>query len=81
MVKIKEAIRTQTRPTTTRKGFMVGYKRVSALDQTDLRQLDGVELDKLFTDKASGQGLRMKDSSQDLAHVVVVPACAFASSL
>ena len=34
---------------------MVGYKRVSALDQTDLRQLDGVETDKLFTDKASGK--------------------------
>ena len=34
---------------------MVGYKRVSALDETDLRQLDGVETDKLFTDKASGK--------------------------
>ena len=35
--------------------MVVGYKRVSALDQTDLRQLDGVEIDKLFTDKASGK--------------------------
>ena len=35
--------------------MVVGYKRVSALDQTDLRQLDGVETDKLFTDKASGK--------------------------
>ena len=34
---------------------MVGYKRVSALDQTDLRQLDGLETHKLFTDKASGK--------------------------
>ncbi len=35
--------------------MVVGYKRVSALDQTDLRQLDSVETDKLFTDKASGK--------------------------
>jgi len=35
--------------------MVVGYKRVSALDQTDLRQLDGVETEKLFTDKASGK--------------------------
>ncbi len=56
MAKTKEPIRTQTRPTAVRKGFVVGYKRVSALDQTDLRQLDGVETDKLFTDKASGKG-------------------------
>ena len=41
---------------TARKGIGgLGYKRVSALDQTDLRQLDGVETDKLFTDKASGK--------------------------
>ena len=55
MTKAKEPIRTQTRPAATRKGMVVGYKRVSALDQTDLRQLDGVETDKLFTDKASGK--------------------------
>jgi DNA invertase Pin-like site-specific DNA recombinase len=33
----------------------VGYIRVSALDQNTERQLDGVQLDKVFTDKASGK--------------------------
>lgn len=32
----------------------VGYKRVSTLDQNTERQLDGVELDKVFEDKCSG---------------------------
>lgn len=55
MAKAKEPKRTQSRPAAPRRGLVVGYKRVSALDQTDLRQLDGVETDKLFTDKASGK--------------------------
>ena len=33
----------------------VGYVRVSSLDQNESRQLDGIELDKTFTDKASGK--------------------------
>ncbi len=33
----------------------VGYIRVSAIDQNTERQLDGVQLDKVFTDKASGK--------------------------
>jgi DNA invertase Pin-like site-specific DNA recombinase len=33
----------------------VGYIRVSSLDQNTERQLDGVDLDKIFTDKASGK--------------------------
>ena len=33
----------------------VGYRRVSALDQNTERQLEGVKLDKVFTDKASGK--------------------------
>lgn len=36
-------------------GQRVGYLRVSAVDQNTDRQLDGVELDKVFTDKASGK--------------------------
>lgn len=32
----------------------VGYIRVSSADQNTERQLDGVQLDKVFTDKASG---------------------------
>ena len=38
-----------------RGGKRVGYIRVSSLDQSELRQLDGVSLDKRFTDKASGK--------------------------
>jgi DNA invertase Pin-like site-specific DNA recombinase len=33
----------------------VGYIRVSSVDQNTERQLEGVELDKVFTDKASGK--------------------------
>jgi DNA invertase Pin-like site-specific DNA recombinase len=33
----------------------VGYIRVSTVDQNTERQLDGEELDKVFTDKASGK--------------------------
>lgn len=36
-------------------GKRVGYIRVSTVDQNTARQLDGVNLDKLFTDKASGK--------------------------
>jgi DNA invertase Pin-like site-specific DNA recombinase len=36
-------------------GKVVGYRRVSSVDQNEARQLDGIELDKEFTDKASGQ--------------------------
>ena len=33
----------------------VGYIRVSSVDQNTDRQLDGQDLDKVFTDKASGK--------------------------
>ena len=33
----------------------VGYKRVSSLDQNTTRQLDGLTLDKVFEDHASGK--------------------------
>ncbi len=36
-------------------GKRVGYIRVSSLDQNTERQLDGVTLDRTFTDKASGK--------------------------
>jgi len=38
-----------------RGGKRVGYVRVSTIDQNTERQLDAVELDKTFTDKASGK--------------------------
>ena len=37
------------------KGQRIGYIRVSAFDQNVDRQLDGLALDKVFTDKASGK--------------------------
>ena len=36
-------------------GQRVGYIRVSTLDQNPDRQLDGLQLDRTFTDKASGK--------------------------
>jgi DNA invertase Pin-like site-specific DNA recombinase len=40
-----------------RGGKRVGYIRVSSLDQNEQRQLEGVEVDKKFTDKASGKDM------------------------
>ncbi|MBT1004021.1 recombinase family protein [Paenarthrobacter sp. DKR-5] len=36
-------------------GQRIGYVRVSTLDQNEQRQLDGLVLDRVFTDKASGR--------------------------
>lgn len=36
-------------------GKKIGYVRVSSLDQNYERQLEGIELDKCFTDKSSGK--------------------------
>ena len=40
------------------KGQRIGYVRVSTADQNVERQLDGIELDRVFTDKASGKDTR-----------------------
>ncbi len=48
-----------------RAGQLVGYLRVSSLDQKELRQLDGVKLDKKFVEKASGKDL----DRPELAHL------------
>lgn len=42
-------------------GQRLGYVRVSSLDQNTDRQLKGVKVDKVFTDKVSGidGGLKM----------------------
>jgi DNA invertase Pin-like site-specific DNA recombinase len=40
------------------KGQVVGYVRVSSVDQNEARQLDGITLDKTFTDKASGKDVK-----------------------
>jgi len=36
----------------------VGYIRVSTIDQNTIRQLDGTDVDKTFTDRASGKDVR-----------------------
>ena len=47
-----------------RAGQMVGYLRVSSLDQKELRQLEGIALDKRFVDKASGKDLHRPELQQ-----------------
>jgi len=47
-----------------RAGQVVGYLRVSSLDQKGLRQLEGVTLDKRFIDKASGKDLHRPQLEQ-----------------
>ncbi len=42
------------------KGQILGYIRVSTLDQNTERQLDGIKLDRKFTDKASGKDTKRK---------------------
>lgn len=40
------------------KGQTVGYVRVSSFEQNESRQLEGLELDRMFLDKASGKDIR-----------------------
>ena len=39
-------------------GQRIGYIRVSALDQNPDRQLEGAQVSKVFTDKASGKDMQ-----------------------
>jgi DNA invertase Pin-like site-specific DNA recombinase len=48
---------------------VVGYIRVSTVDQSTERQLDGVELDKVFTDKASGKDAERPQLKAALAYL------------
>lgn len=41
-----------------RGGKRVGYIRVSSVDQNTERQLEGIEVDKKFTDKCSGKDMK-----------------------
>jgi len=47
----------------------VGYIRVSAVDQSTERQLDGMKLDKVFTDKASGKDTNRPELKAALTYV------------
>ncbi len=51
------------------KGQRVGYVRVSSFDQNSQRQLEGVPVDRLFTDKASGKDMQRPELEQLLAFV------------
>src|ERR1700722_5755177 len=57
MTKVKESIRTSRSARRRRpsKGQQVGYLRVSPLDQNEIRQLEGLALDRTFTERASGK--------------------------
>jgi len=44
----------------------VGYIRVSTVDQSSLRQLDNIDLDKVFEDKCSG-----KDTNRPQLHALI----------
>ncbi len=50
-------------------GQHVGYIRVSSTDQNTERQLDGVHLDKAFTDKVSGKDLHRPALMALLDHI------------
>ena len=51
------------------KGQTVGYVRVSTADQNTERQLDGLQLDKVFTDHASGKDTNRPQFQAMRAHV------------
>lgn len=50
------------------KAQRIGYTRVSTLDQNAERQLEGVELDIMFSDKASGKDTKRPQLQAALKH-------------
>ena len=54
--------------TTKPKGQRVAYRRVSTLDQSTARQLDGMTFDREFTDKASGKDTARPALQEALAY-------------
>jgi DNA invertase Pin-like site-specific DNA recombinase len=50
-------------------GQRIGYLRVSTVDQNTDRQLDGVALDKVFTDRASGKDANRPQLGQAIDYV------------
>lgn len=50
-------------------GQHVGYVRVSSLDQNTIRQLDGISLDKTFTDKLSGKDTKRPQLHECISYV------------
>lgn len=50
-------------------GQQVGYIRVSSVDQNTIRQLDGLSLDKTFTEKMSGKDTQRPVLQECLAYI------------
>lgn len=50
-------------------GQQVGYIRVSSIDQNTIRQLDGLSLDKTFTEKMSGKDALRPVLQECLAYI------------
>jgi len=50
-------------------GQRIGYVRVSGFDQNPERQLEGIPLYKIFTDKASGKDVQRPQLEQLIAYV------------
>ena len=50
-------------------GQRVGYVRVSTLDQNTVRQLDGVDVDRVYEDKASGKDLNRPELEEMIKFV------------
>ena len=51
------------------RGQRIGYVRVSTFDQNPERQLDQVQVDRVFTDKASGKDTKRPELDRALAFV------------
>jgi DNA invertase Pin-like site-specific DNA recombinase len=51
------------------KGQIVGYRRVSTFDQNAARQLDGIHVDRVFEEKASGKDANRPQLEAKLSHV------------
>ena len=47
----------------------IGYIRASTLEQSTERQLDGIAVDKIFTDKASGKDINRPQLQAALHHI------------
>ena len=45
-------------------GQRIGYVRVSTLDQSTARQVDGIDVDRTFEDKASGKDTNRPESER-----------------
>lgn len=66
---MKEAAPPQPPPADLPPGQRVGYVRVSTVDQSTARQLDGVKLDRVFEDKCSGATTDRPELKQCLAYL------------